>query len=146
MAESHGLGLLLSCFATMMTAEQAAALNRGLSSRGWPTARGRVLDETILTMRWQFGWAHSPAVLYEYEVEGEVFRAHTVSYHGSIFRRGAQATLDRYRPGQPVVVYYHPRNPQRAVLEPGSSFGAFLRVLFSVGVLGLGLWLYYSAA
>ena len=144
-ANQTGWGLLLSCFATMMTAEQVAALDRGLRSRGWPTVHGRVVDETVLTMRWQFGWAHSPAVRYEYEVGGEVHRAHTVSYRGPIFRRAAQRTLDRYRPGQRVTVYYDPRNPARAVLEPGSSFGGFVRVLVSVGILGLGLWLYYGA-
>jgi hypothetical protein len=146
MSASQGWGLALSFFSTLMAAEQAVALDRGLRSRGWPATPGRVVDETILTVRWQLGWAHSPAVLYEYEVDGEVIRSHTVSYRGSIFRRGARTTLNRYRPGQPVTVYYDPNNPARAVLEPGSSFGAFLRVLISFGVLGTGLWLYYGAA
>jgi hypothetical protein len=146
MSETQGLGLGLALFGTLMAAEQVVCLDRALRSRGWSTASGRVLDEAIFSVRWQFGMAHSPAVLYEYQVDGETYRAHSVSYRGSIYRRGAQAALDRYRPGQRVTVYYDPARPELAVLEPGASFGGLLRVLVSFGFLALGLWLYYGAS
>jgi hypothetical protein len=140
----QGFGMAVAFFATLMTADQVATVNRGLRSRGWNTTRGRVVDEGLCTVRWRFGKMNTPALLYEYVVDGETYRNDVISHRGSIFRSAARAVLARYRRGQRVTVYYDPDHPQLAVLEPGSSFGGFCRVVVSLGVIGLGLWMFYG--
>jgi hypothetical protein len=146
MDASQGFGMGVSLFGTLMAADQIRDLDRALRSRGWARTTGRVLATSMLHLSWQLGTAHSPAVLYEYEVAGESYQGQTINYRGSTRFGAARNTIVRYRKGTKVTVYYDPKKPYLAVLEPGADAGGLVRAVGSLGLIGLGLWLYYGGA
>ena len=64
-----------------------------------------------------------------YTVAGTVFNSNRVAFGSS----DAQATVDRYRAGTTIRVYYDPQNPFEAVLDPG--VGALTYGLLLVGLV-----------
>jgi hypothetical protein len=110
------------------------AVSRGRSSRSWPTVDGAIVASTLEVssrrnpQRGTHRDLYSARVEYAYEVEGRPYSGRTVRYGvpATTDRAAAQQTLGRYSAGAPVQVYYDPRDPSRAVLEPGvarSSYG-----------------------
>jgi hypothetical protein len=87
----------------------------------------------------------SPAVVYEYTVDGETYQAQTVNYRGSLTLGATVRLLGKYRPGRRVTVYYDPAHPHLAVLEPGASLGGLVRVLISGAVVWAGLRVFYGS-
>lgn len=146
MTGNQVLGMVISVAGTLMAADQIRGLDDALRSRGWRTAHGRILDTATLRLRSPIGWLSSPAIVYEYTVEGETYQAQTLNYRGSVTLGAAVAALQRYRPGRRVTVYYDPANPHLAVLEPGATFGGLVRVLISGAVVWLGLRMFYGGA
>lgn len=89
----------------------------GSSRRGgWRRAPRQHTSGTVISSTVQVP-AQVPLVIYSYSVDGEVFRCQRVR---SADEGGdsAAATVARYPAGASVVVYYDPRNPSDALLEP----------------------------
>jgi hypothetical protein len=137
---------LISVTGTAMAADQVRGLDRGLRSRGWLPAQGRILGATTLRVRSPVGWFSSPAVAYEYTVNGETYQAQTINYRGSVSLVAAVRTVQRYRSGRQVTVYYDPEHPHIAVLERGATFGGLVRVVLSALLVWVGLRVFYGGA
>ncbi len=98
----------------------------GFHTKHWPTTEGCVhstgLKQVYKTARFAILPGYEAVVRYEYQVPGVLFHlnAETVSLGQWLLKskREAQTILDRYLPGKQVRVFYHPRHPQLAVLEP----------------------------
>jgi hypothetical protein len=146
MTGTQVLGIAISVSGTLMAADQVRGLDHALRSRGWRPIQGRILDTATLRVRSPVAILSSPAVLYEYTVNGETYQAQTVNYRGSMTLGATARLLGRYRPGRRVTVYYDPAHPHLAVLEPGATFGGLVRVLISGGVVWAGLRLFYGGA
>lgn len=146
MTGNQVLGLAISVTGTLMAADQVRGLDRALRSRGWRAVMGRVIDTATMRVRSPVAVFSSPAVLYEYTVDGETYQGQTINYVGSVTLGAAVRLVRRYRPGQRVTVHYDPAHPHLAVLEPGASFGGLIRVLISGAVIWLGLHLFYGGA
>lgn len=118
------------------------AARRSARTRAWPTAEGTVLASEVVRERSSSSstttttagqYVYKAEVAYEYEVNGDRYvsnRVQLLDVSSSNDNR-ARATRERYNSGDRVRVYYDPKNPERAVLEPGGAGGSWL--LFVVG-------------
>ena len=96
-------------------------------SRRWPTVPGRVLRSEIRDGR--------ASIRYEYVVQHQRHEASEIAAGEWPYqtRRTASRRLERYPPGPEVTVYYDPRRPTLAMLEPGFSTGVlYLPLVASV--------------
>jgi hypothetical protein len=130
----------------LMVIEQGIFLVRGLASRHWQSADGRVLDSQALkgledqmpgAAQWYLAGVR---LAYEYHVHGERFVGGRSSWRGHWPSVSTAVRLARrYKTGQRVRVWYNPAAPSQAVLERGAGFANLVGVLIGLGVSWLGL-------
>jgi hypothetical protein len=112
----------------------------GLASYKWPSTEGMIVDSSddsfttaginntnsgIVPVEYK-----ETRHLYEYNVGGRVYRADVFCFGGHADRAGAAFLI-----GTKVKVYYHPENPQKAVLDRGVKPGALIGVVFIAGAI-----------
>lgn len=107
-------------------------------SRTWPTTSGVVIASRLKQLTGPAHLVRPFARLYleyEYVVEGTLYTASTIAW-GDL-PESPRELLAHYPSGQPITVYYHPQDPNLAVLAPGgSAIRAFLSQVISP-VLGV---------
>lgn len=114
----------------------------------WPSTEGLIVGSDLHSghTRGFDGprFVYYPLVTYEYQVNGNSYTSQTValSRQGSRVRFWATNILETYPTGSRVYVYYHPRTPQKAYLEPGPNWHDGFK--FCVGIIFL--WLGYRLA
>jgi hypothetical protein len=93
-----------------------------LASAGWPTTPGVVKSSEVVAYRAQGGRQYETKVTYDYTVGGTPYVGDRVRF-GAHAGPKAKADEDvaKYTVGAPVEVYYAPRQPQTATLQPGGS-------------------------
>lgn len=79
-------------------------------------------------------------VVYDYDVKGIAYRSNRYDYAGRNSKQFANVYLS-LSVGHRVWVWYDPSRPERAVLVPGIQGGNFLRIMFGLTFLCLGLGL-----
>lgn len=125
-----------------------------LFAREWQAVSGRVLrsevEERLVSVRVSTSTArrrlakrHQPRMVYEYWVGSQhyesqrLFLGEVVLYSSAA---EAQKMLERYpKPGEPVTVWYDPRNPAEAVLQKSLHWQFWVVLLLGVGLSGVGL-------
>jgi hypothetical protein len=98
----------------------------GYSSKNWPSTPGEIV-------RSEWG-SRGETIVYIYTINGVDYRSHSVDFG---FIRHSKTLLGLYPVGAEVLVYYDPKNPSRAVLEPGISLQTSL--VTSMGIICLCL-------
>jgi len=107
------------------------------AGRGWPRTAGKIIVSKV---------SHSAIVSseeranssvdlrYSYRVAGKDYEAARVRFGGraSLTSMAADAMAARYPQGASVDVYYDPKAPSRAVLEPGNSSNKTGLIVFLV--------------
>ncbi|MFQ5526967.1 MAG: DUF3592 domain-containing protein [Thermoanaerobaculia bacterium] len=93
------------------------------SARTWHVTRGEVMS---------FSWGHSdgvnyPRVTYRYTVDGVAYQGNRI-----LFGSRGLATLRERAVGDSVRVFYDPREPREAVLEPWVSTNWEFFVIFGL--------------
>jgi Protein of unknown function (DUF3592) len=117
---------------------------RAFASIRWPAVTGTVVES---------GWKEAdrggfePVVRYRYTVEGREFRGHRIAFWGFLRRGGftensAQDWSNRWIAEHPATVHHHPKDPEIAVLVPGSNWRLVVSLL--VSVLGGGSFLMFA--
>lgn len=118
-----------------------AMIGLARASRRWPSSSGRIVRSEIRDDR--------AFIRYGYAVEGEEYEGSDVASGDRPYRtaRSAARRLQRYPVGAPVTVYYDPRQPRIAILEPGLSLDvlylpavASLLVLIALALLSWSIW------
>jgi hypothetical protein len=139
--------LIICLLGIWLTLDGAARVKAGIENRDWPTVPGVVIEARVEGSR-----AFHPVIVYEYSVNGAVFRDSSAlqqpSFGGRRRRKEvAETETEQYTPGQDVIVYFDPEDPSR------SNLGRFLHwsdygrtgtggILFGVGCCFLLLYLF----
>lgn len=93
-------------------------------SRGWPSAAGRVLSQS-LEKKWigYQGVLHILNVTYSYEIDGRAFTGERLAFAPRLLKPGAtlDALVRKYQPGASIDVHYDPQFPLESVLETGDE-------------------------
>lgn len=121
------------------------------ASRYWPAADGVITSRRLIGHRFEeydgdFYTYYEGYIQYEYKVNGTTYTARTVNAL-SIPSYPQEISL-KYPEGKAVTVFYNPRDPSRAVLEPGlvfsgQAFGLLSAVFCWTGVFLLAQALWY---
>ncbi len=121
------------------------------ASRTWPSTQG-IIEEAWITISRSSRGPESPFedkffyphLRYRYQVGGQTYQGERIaagSPTGLSSRAEAEAVLAPYPVGRRVTVYYNPRNPAEAVLEPGRAESLGMLLLGGLLFLALAAWL-----
>ena len=143
---------------TFLIAQQAWRTQRqSLDARGWSRTTGRVIqsgvEETQMNRRssvsvenYRFVTRYVPAVVYEYQVEGTVYRSTRLQLGyvvASSESSSAQRQADRYPLGSEVNVYYQPANHAESTLSLKAGWGT--GVMWGIALFMLLVTLFTAA-
>jgi Protein of unknown function (DUF3592) len=115
----------------------------GFQSRNWQRVEGFITLAEMTTQHDQeHGDTHGANVSYEYRVGGSNYTGTRFCFgdYASSDGEHAAAILARYQAGAKATVFYDENKPERAVLEPGIHFGAWLGL--GIGTLFLAFATY----
>ena len=126
----------------------ARTIAQGLMSHGWPQVEGTVKSSALDYSFGRGGPTYTPSVTYSYVVEGRAYDGKDIDVVGPqyTFERRGRRRLAPYGVGARVRVFYSPRRPNRAVLEPGirldeipmlTVISVAMGFVFVYGLLGL---------
>lgn len=109
-----GIGLIIFGLFTLREASR---------SRGWATVEGRVVSANVNVFTGKSGTTWRPIVIYSYSVGGIRFMSSRIAFHpvAAADRAGAAKVAAQYPAGRTIPVFYDPRDPEQAVLEPGGN-------------------------
>lgn len=121
-----------------LTQRGLKSIEESLDAKGWPTTEGVITHSFVHTKETpvkkngrvvpnQKTKSYSPDIAYTYSVKGQELTGTRVTVDSESLgtKASAQAIVDRYPPQKSVKVSYHPTEPSRAVLEPGSLAGSY---------------------
>lgn len=128
--------MLVAVLALVLLADRLFVLTQGHGSQAWPQVEGVVL----LSETWPLGAARGGEryglnVLYGYTVDGRDYESRRLEFARALSQRDEQAALEAmtaFEVGAAVTVYYHPRRPGRAVLQPGVDPSAWIGLGFGL--------------
>lgn len=117
-------------------------LPRMFASSGWPTTEGKIITNRIMGQKIEqydgtFYTNFEVFIRYQYTVDGTTYSSNALN---SIDASSYPASFaGRYPSGKEVTVYYNPRDPSDAVLEPGfvdvfQAFDVFSVLTFAAGI------------
>jgi hypothetical protein len=118
----------------------------GKASAVWPSVEGKVIVATVemsvsTDSDGDTSRHYTPRVVYDYSVAGQQYNSDQVSI-GAAWNYPSQARAAaklKYQTGQRVSVFYNPEKPAQAVLEPGSTRGAWGTLLIGIVFLAGGI-------
>ena len=113
-------------------------------SLGWPTTKGTIIHHTRTGVRFEeydgdFYTKMEVYITYQYTVGGISYKSLTIDSINKPFQLYPTSYADRYPEGEDVIVYYNPKHPSEAVLEPGfvnvsKAFDIYCYILFGLGI------------
>ncbi len=116
----------------------------GRQSRAWATTSGTIIHAAVTKPSNNHSTQASASIRYQYHVDGVAYTGSRIHFGAALnFNKSdARAAVTRYPRGATVTVYYHPRRPRIAALEPRVASTLVLWVaigLFMVGSILTGL-------
>jgi hypothetical protein len=107
-------------------------LRKSYVTSHWPTAPGKI------TSSWEV--LNGERIKYDYEVGGKRLTGHCVCWgpRGGTAEPTYQELGEKYPPGREVTVYYDPKSPSTAVLEPRNPRNLVVSAVFAVAFGGFG--------
>lgn len=138
--EALALSLVGLASGIPLSVSEGQNVRHGLASRYWPRVQGVVLERGVHVGTASIG-DETAVVVYEYEFAGQRYTSRRVDYSGRATARtgGHRRTFARYPAGASIDVYVDPRQPSRAVLDPGIGAGTIVRLAVGLTLLGSGL-------
>jgi hypothetical protein len=114
---------------------------RMIVSQGWPTTSGTILYHKFVGVKFKeydgsFYTNIDVYIRYEYSVDGISYTSLSINSIDTPSNPSSYAS--RFPVGEDVIVYYNPKNPSDAVLEPGfvnifKAFGGLSAYFLVVG-------------
>jgi Protein of unknown function (DUF3592) len=94
---------------------------RAKKSRDWPTTSGQIISSSLQVRYFKGMKGYYAEIRYRYRVGDTNYEGNQISFnrvHAAV-AEAWQPVVDAYLVGRDVNVYYDPKNPSIAVLEPG---------------------------
>jgi Protein of unknown function (DUF3592) len=101
----------------------------GIRSMEWPSVEGRTIDHAVTLGASKYRVDDALVFAYAYSVDGVRYQGMRFDYAGGNSASRSRALLKKYGVGRRVSVYYDPKRPDRAVLEPGIGWWTVVPVL-----------------
>lgn len=137
-------GLLILAFFLYLTWKDRHAIASAWQSYRWLPAHAKVVDSKdnsfVIDGANQYTGSHptkyqETLYAFRYHVDNGTYISHCYSFGGHIDQFGAF-----YRIGDPVIIYYDPHNPHRAVVKRGLTFSTLSAPLLALFTLGWIVW------
>ena len=105
------------------------------ASTEWSSVQGNLLSFEVTKSTIKHQTHYYPHLEYEYTVGGTRYTSHRISFGYLAYdsEDEAKSDIERQIHGNPVKVYYNPKNPKDAVLICGGASGS--AVLIGIGVM-----------
>jgi hypothetical protein len=135
------VSLLIICAAAGFLVRELLLLRRGIQSQSWPYTEGTILSSRVKQAGQYDSTQYRVAVRYQYVVDGTTYtsRRRAFGLRYSTGRHDARKVADEYSAGTTVTVYYDPKNPKLAALEPGIAVENFIVLAVCLVFLVIGL-------
>ena len=117
----RGILLVLLALATLLPCLALPKYLRAKSSSQWPRAAGVITSSHLVAGSFKQMKGYRGVVHYRYQVGSAEYSGSRLSFgrdHLAV-RDAWQKVLDTYPAGKTVDVYYDPKDPSFAILEPG---------------------------
>jgi len=114
-----------------------------LRALSFPTTEGTIIASRVEEHYDGEGSSYTAKIDYQYTVARQEHVGHRLQYQLSSLAPGeAHRIVAQHPPGSTVRVYYNPRNPADALLQPGLGASYALIVLFTMpfNIIMLGCW------
>jgi hypothetical protein len=102
------------------------SVRRAAESRNWPVVEGTVIEASMTVIQDSEQPRFRPLVDYAYRVGERDYRCNRIQWGGLVdlpSRSAAAKVVGHYKTGKRIKVYYNPRQPAVAVLQPGHAAG-----------------------
>ena len=117
------IGMFCIAFCLWMLRFALKNLTQADASSRWPNVEGRMISVTLWGKR-NVNGEHKDvehlSVKYGYEVDGMRYEGSQVGFYTLVYPETV-AFAERHPSNSKVTVFYHPTNPQCAVLTPGAK-------------------------
>ena len=135
-----GFGAIAIAIGVVLYVVQFRQGLRADASKKWPRASGTVTASAMEKTPQQ--WPRYRAALqYSYRVGGKDYQSSRVFWGGNEGREKQMASVvETYPAGGKVRVYYDPKNPAEAVLDPIQNTGSRQVALYALAMITLGLF------
>jgi hypothetical protein len=135
-----GLGAIAIAIGAVLYAVQLRQGLRADASKKWPRASGTVTAAVVEKLP-QHRWRYRAALQYSYRVGGKDYQSSRVFWGGNEGREKHMASVvETYPAGGKVRVFYDPKNPAEAVLDPIQHTGSRQVALYALAMITLGLF------
>ncbi len=118
---SRGAILLVLALASLVPCAALPQYLRAKSSAQWPRAEGVITSSQLVVGHFKQMKGYRGVVQYRYQVRSAEYSGSRLSFgrdHLAV-RDAWQKVIDAYPVGKTVDVYYDPKDPGFAILEPG---------------------------
>lgn len=113
---------------------------RAEASKKWPTASGTITASAMEPLP-NYKWRFRAAVQYAYRVGGKNYQASRVFWGGNEgLEKHMASVVGTYPTGAKVRVFYDPKDPAEAVIDPIQNTGSRPTVLYALAMVTLGLF------
>lgn len=117
----RGAILLLLALATLAPSAALPRYFRAKNSAQWPQVQGVITSSHLVAGRFKQTRGYRPEIQYRYQVGSTEYVGSRRSFDRPRLSSEAasQSVLDAYPLGKTVTVFYDPKDPASALLEPG---------------------------
>lgn len=129
-------------------------LKQSQDAFNWPQAKGHIISSSLIIDHLPkfIDWSADPLrwygirVQYDYTVDGGLYESNRLSFQRGDIRnpKDALKAMNNFRRHREVMVYYDPKNPQEAVLQPGDTADVYIPLMIGGALTLLGLLALYS--
>lgn len=135
-----GFGVIAIAIGAVLYSVQFRQGLRADASKKWPRASGTVTVSTLEKLP-EHRWRYRAAVHYSYRVGGKDYQGSRIFWGGNEGREKHMASVvETYPAASNVRVFYDPKNPAEAVLDPIQNTGSRQLVLYALAMVTLGLF------
>src|SRR5579872_362901 len=141
---SRGVILLLLALAALAPSAALPRYYRARNSAQWPQAQGVITLSRLVSGRFKQTKGYRPEIQYRYQVGATEYLGSRRSFENVHLatQPASQGVIDADPVGKSVTVFYDPKDPASALLEPGlpSEMNILFKMnLFLIAVFGAAL-------